>query len=129
MKPTILFLCPHNAAKSVIAAAHFQRLTQQHQLDWQATSAGTEPSPTVSPPVVALLQAEGVDVSQHQPRATTREELAAASHIISMGCNLDGLVSPTKVTYWDGIPPAGQDAAATQAVILRHLQSLIKELP
>jgi len=55
MSANILFLCPHNAAKSVIAAAYFNRLAQQIGLQWLADSAGTEPSEAVSPNVVTML--------------------------------------------------------------------------
>ena len=56
---TLLFLCPHNAAKSVLAAAYCQHLSAQGGLDVQVTSAGTEPDAAASPDVVALLRAEG----------------------------------------------------------------------
>ncbi len=55
---TVLFLCPHNAAKSVMAAAYFRRLAERRRLDVRADSAGTEPSPETSPAVVAALRAE-----------------------------------------------------------------------
>lgn len=126
MSQTILFLCPHNAAKSVMAAVYFLQLAQQHGLDWQAVSAGTEPSAAVSPVVAALLQTEGIDVSNYRPRATTHEELSAVSRIISMGCDLEGQGLP--VTYWYDVPPASEDVSATREVILTHLQQLVEEL-
>ena len=62
---TVLFLCPHNAAKSVIAAAYWNRVAAARGLDIAADSAGTEPSPAVSPAVVEALAAEGLDVAGH----------------------------------------------------------------
>jgi len=62
MRRTIVFLCPHNAAKSVLAAAYCQHLSAQCGLEVQVTSAGTEPDAAASPDVVALLRAEGLDV-------------------------------------------------------------------
>jgi arsenate reductase len=67
MKPTILFLCPHNAAKSVIAAAYFNQLAPESDLSFVGDSAGTEPSEGVSPVVVAMLGTEGFNVFDHQP--------------------------------------------------------------
>ena len=55
MKQTILFLCPHNATKSVIAAAYFNRLATELQLSFVGDSAGTDPSDSVSPVVTAML--------------------------------------------------------------------------
>lgn len=75
---TVLFLCPHNAAKSVIAAAYVQRLATDAGLPFVADSAGTEPDDAVSQAVIQLLRGEGLDVSRRAPRRVTREDLARA---------------------------------------------------
>jgi len=90
MDQTILFLCPHNAAKSVMAAAYYQRLAGQHGLELHVTSAGTEPGPVISP-VAELLRKEGFGVANYRPRGVSREELAAAFRVISMGCDVSDL--------------------------------------
>ena len=94
MTGTILFLCPHHAAKSVIAEAYFNRLAMKHQLAFEAASAGTEPDETVSPLVVKLLHEEGIDVSKHQPKRFTAQQLSDAEFIISMGCTAEELGVP-----------------------------------
>ena len=91
MTTTILFLCPHHAAKSVIAAAYFNRLAQQYGLPATADSAGTDPAEIVSPAVVDLLRTEGIDVSGHQPRQVTQADQAQAQRIVSMGCTSEEL--------------------------------------
>src|SRR5215510_10482288 len=112
MTDTILFLCPHHAAKSVIAEAYFNRLAQQMGLPYTADSAGTEPDAQVSPAVAAMLLAEGIDVSGHQPRRVTTAELQDAARVISMGCDLADLdIAPERVTTWD-IPAVSQDMPA-----------------
>ena len=78
---TILFLCPHNAAKSVIAAAYCERLAAAHGVTLRATSASTDPC--VSPSVAGALLAEGIDVRAHRPRRVTAEDLARASRVVS----------------------------------------------
>lgn len=55
MNPTILLLCPHNAAKSATATAYFGRLAAQHGLNFYITSAGSEPDNEVAPAVVEQL--------------------------------------------------------------------------
>src|SRR5215467_4493399 len=98
MRPTILFLCPHHAAKSVIAAAYFDQLAVQNGLAVRASSAGTEPDAAVAPSVVNLLQQEGIDVSGHRPRRVTPGDFAQAARIISMGCTPDELgISPERL--------------------------------
>ncbi len=82
MTTTVLFLCPHHAAKSVIAAAYFNRLAQQRGLPVRADSAGTDPADVVSPVVMDLLRRESIDVSDHQPRQVTQTDLTQAQRII-----------------------------------------------
>jgi arsenate reductase (thioredoxin) len=126
MHQTILFLCPHNAAKSVIAAAYCQRLVMQHGLELHITSAGTEPDAAVSPAVAALLRADGMDVTQHRPRYVSREELATAFRVISMGCDVSDLAPPgTIVEHWNDVPTLSEHLIAARDVIYTHVERLI----
>ena len=128
MTETILFLCPHHAAKSVIAEAYFNRLAQQNKLPFAADSAGTEPDERVSLAVAAMLMSEGIDVSNHQPRLVTAAELNQAARVISMGCaSADLDIAPERVTNWD-IPAVSQDMPAARAAILEHVEALVDEL-
>ena len=126
---TILFLCPHNAAKSVLAAAYFDQLARERGLDYRAASAGTSPDAAPSPAVVAMLRDEGIDVSGYRPRHLTAEDLSNAHRVISLGCDLDDPVGRNaRVDRWDDVPPASQDLGASRAAIWRHLDALINEL-
>jgi arsenate-mycothiol transferase len=129
MRQTVLFLCPYHAAKSVIAAAYCQCLTVQHGLDLHITSAGTEPNAAVSGAVVEWLRAEGVDVTHHRPRYVSREELAAAFRVISMGCDVSDLApSGTTVEHWNDVPAPSAHLIAAHDVISTHVERLISEL-
>jgi protein-tyrosine-phosphatase len=129
MTNTILFLCPHHAAKSVIAQAYFNRLAQQENLPFVADSAGTEPDPVVSPVVADMLLAQGIDVRNHQPRRVTAIELDQAARVISIGCPLVDLeIAPERVESWDDVPMVSQDLPGSSAAILRHIEVLVKEL-
>lgn len=129
MSPTILFLCPHAAAKSVIAAADFQQLAERYGLDVQAHAAGTEPDEKVSSVVVELLRAEGLDVSAHQPRRVTAEALAAAHYIVSMGCNVSALeTSKATLIRWDDLPAVSAQPQAARAAIRARVESLVYAL-
>ena len=98
MRYTMLFLCPHNAAKSVLAAAYCQHLAAQCGLEVRVTSAGTEPDAAASPEVVALLRAEGLDVAHHRPRHVTREEWGRLSASSRWGAMSD--TSPHLAHWW-----------------------------
>ena len=129
MNHNLLFLCPHGAAKSVIAAAYCQQLADQYGLKVKASSAGTDPSAEISPAVVELLQAEGLNVANQVPRQVTGEALTAASLVISMGCDLDNLLPPgTPMERWDDVPLPSQDLAASHNSIRAHVEQLINDL-
>lgn len=129
MSETILFLCPHHAAKSVIAAALFNQMAAQFDLPFTADSAGTDPDAAVMPTVVDLLKHEGLDVSAHQPRKVTAGELHDAARIISMGCTADELsISPENIEFWGDVPPVSQEPERARDVIRAHVEHLINEL-
>jgi arsenate reductase (thioredoxin) len=127
---TILFLCPHSAAKSVIAAAYCERLAAERGLTLCATSAGTDPDPGVSPGVAAALLAEGIDVRAYHPRRVTVGELASASRVVSLGCDLGDLAPPGLVVErWDDVPSPSTDLTGARAVIAAHVRRLIDTEP
>ena len=129
MTQTILFVCPHNAAKSVIAAAYFQELAGRKGLAVQATSAGTDPSPMVALAVVEVLRRDGLDVAGYHPRRVTQEELGTATRIVSLGCDLrDFTLDAAVVEHWDDVPPPGQDLGAACVAIRARVERLVSEL-
>ena len=75
---SIAFVCEHGAAKSVIAAAYFNRLATQNNLPYRAVSRGTKPDDAVAPTVRTGLTAEGFDVSTARPKAVSDEDIARA---------------------------------------------------
>ena len=127
---TVLFLCPHNVAKSVLAAVEFDRLARERGLPFRADTAGTEPAAMPSPAVVAALAGEGVDVSAHRPRRVTAADLASAAHVVSLGCDAGDLLPPNvAIERWDDVPAASSDLDASRAAIRRHVEVLVAELP
>jgi arsenate reductase (thioredoxin) len=129
MHRTLLFLCPHNAAKSVLAAAYCQHLLGQRGLEVQVASGGTEPDAAVSPAVVALLRREGLDVAHHRPQCVTREALGAAFRVISLGCDVSHLTPPgTVVEHWNDVPAPSQQLEQARDAIYTYVERLVEEL-
>jgi protein-tyrosine-phosphatase len=123
---TVLFLCPHGAAKSVMAAAYCQQLADERHLPLIATLAGTDPDPDIAPGVVAGLRAEAIDVSDHRPRRVTSADVESTWRVVLLGCDLNELpLVPTPIAQWDEVPPASQGFAATRAAILAHLADFL----
>jgi arsenate reductase len=81
---TVIFACVHNAGRSQIAAALFNRLADPAKA--RALSAGTTPGDRVHPEVVAVMQEEGIDLSRARPQKLTPELAAGAQLMITMGC-------------------------------------------
>jgi protein-tyrosine-phosphatase len=118
----VLFLCPHGAAKSVLAAAFCHQQATVQGLALQATCAGTEPDAEVAPHVRALLSAEGLALPIEQPQLVTAPMLAQAAYIISLGCDQDALPStPQHWEHWDDVPPPSQDLHGAYARIQHYV--------
>lgn len=80
----IIFACVHNAGRSQMAAAFFNRLADPQKA--QAVSAGTEPGERVHPEVLAAMQEAGIDLSDAKPRKLTEDLAKDADLLITMGC-------------------------------------------
>ena len=127
--PTVLFMCPHGAAKSVLASAYFERLANERGLKVRVESAGTDPDPTVSPAVAAHLKRQGYPVRAAAPRKVTSKDVESADVVISIGCDLSGLPQPRgNLVRWDDVPPLSEDFARADDAIRTRVTELIDEL-
>jgi arsenate reductase len=81
---TIIFACVHNAGRSQMAAAFFNRLANRSKAE--AVSAGTEPALRVHPEALFVMQEVGIDLSAAKPQKLTHELAEGASLLITMGC-------------------------------------------
>lgn len=113
---TVLFACVHNAGRSQIAAALFNRYADPEKA--RAISAGTRPAARVHPEVVEAMRARGVDVSKASPQKLTAELAAGVDWLITMGCGDECPVVPgVRRDDWPVPDPKGQPAERVDAVI------------
>jgi len=127
--PTILFMCPHGAAKSVLASAYFQRLAKERGLNVHVISAGTDPEPQVAPAVASHLTKNGYEVPVSKPRRVTDAEMSNADVVISIGCDLTGLPTPRGTFMnWDDVPALSEDFARADEKIRQRVIQLVDEL-
>jgi arsenate reductase (thioredoxin) len=125
----VLFMCPHGAAKSVLASAYFERLAREKGLRVHVEARGTEPDPRVSPKVAEHLTKNGYRVPVTTPQRVTSDDLAAADLVISLGCDVRGLpVRAGTLRQWDDVPGPGEDFAGADAAIQRRVAALVEEL-
>lgn len=125
----LLFMCPHGAAKSVLASAYFWRLARERGLNVRVDCAGTEPDPAVSPAVAAHLKRNGYPDPDSNPRKVTPKDFTSAAVVISIGCDLSGLPAPRgRLLRWDDVPPLSEDFARADEAIRKRVIQLIEEL-
>ncbi|WP_438353995.1 arsenate reductase ArsC [Microbacterium sp. CJ88] len=104
-KPTVLFLCVHNAGRSQMALGFFQHYAGDLAIGW---SGGSEPGDEVSPVAVAAMAEKGIDISTEFPKPWTDEVVRAADAVITMGCGDACPVFPGKrYEEWTLADPAG----------------------
>src|ERR1700688_2733675 len=94
----VLFVCNHNAGRSQMAQAFFERYGPQ---DVRAESAGTEPASEVWPSVVEAMREVGLDLAERKPKRLTLEMQLHADWAVTMGCGNACPYVATKVEAWD----------------------------
>lgn len=128
-KPTVLFLCVHNAGRSQMALGFFQHLAGDRAVAW---SGGSEPGREVNPSAVAVMAERGIDISREFPKPWTDEIVQAADVVITMGCGDACPVFPGKrYLDWQLDDPGGKNVEAVRPVrdeIERRVRVLLDEL-
>jgi len=128
-QPTVLFICPHGAAKSVLASAYFRQLAKERGLNVRVDAAGVEPQEAVSTVVKEHLERNGYPVPVTKPRAVTNEELNQADVVISLGCDVSRLpVTPRTLRKWDEVPGPSEDFNGAEEAIRNRVMALVEEL-
>ena len=125
----VLFVCLHNAGRSQISAALFERAAEGRH---SASSAGTTPAERVHPEVVEVMREAGVDLAGRVPRSLTRELAEQADVVVTMGCGDECPYIPGKrYIDWDLPDPKGRpldEVRATRDDIARRVAELVAEL-
>ena len=128
-KPSVLFVCVHNAGRSQMASGYLQRLAGD-RID--VFSAGSEPEDRVNPVAVAAMAEEGIDIASEQPKLLTDSAVEQADVVITMGCGDTCPFFPGK-RYEDWVldDPAGQDIEAVRPIrdeIRARVEALVADL-
>ena len=125
----VLFVCLHNAGRSQMSQALFERAAGGRH---SAASAGTSPAKHVHPEVVEAMQEVGVDLAGRHPRLLTRELAEHADVVVTMGCGDQCPYIPGKrYIDWDLPDPAGRpldEVRDTREQIATRVEALVAEL-
>jgi arsenate reductase (thioredoxin) len=128
-KPSVLFVCVHNAGRSQMAAGF---LTHLGAGQVEVRSAGSLPGDQVNSSAVEAMAEVGVDISRETPKILTTDAVQASDVVITMGCGDACPIFPGKrYLDWDLDDPAGHDVEAVRPIrdeIQARVQTLLSEL-
>jgi len=129
-RPSVLFVCVHNAGRSQMAAGWLRYLAGDAV---EVRSAGSEPAGSLNPAAVEAMREVGIDITGATPSRLTWEAARAADVVITMGCGDACPVFPgTRYEDWALDDPAGRDVAAVRPIrdeIRDRVAALLRDLP
>ena len=126
--PVIVFVCEHGAAKSLVAAAHFNRLAGERHLNLRAIARGTNPDQELAPTAVRGLQADGLVPGESAPKKISKADLVGAERVIAFCPLPDGYADRVGVEHWDDIPSVSEDYGRARDRLLERIGRLLEEL-
>jgi arsenate reductase (thioredoxin) len=128
-RPTVLFVCVHNAGRSQMAAGYLRHLAGDRI---EVLSAGSEPAGQINPVAVEAMAEEGIDIATEQPKVLTTEAVEESDVVVTMGCGDACPFFPGKrYEDWKLDDPAGQGIEAVRPIrdeIRRRIEALIASL-
>ena len=128
-KPTVLFVCVHNAGRSQMAAGYLRALAGDRV---EVLSAGSEPKDEINPVAIEAMAEEGIDIAGNAPKLLTVDAVKESDVVITMGCGDACPIFPGKrYEDWELEDPAGKDLETVRRVrddIRARVESLVAEL-
>ena len=128
-KPSVLFVCVHNAGRSQMAAAFLTHLSEGRV---EVRSAGSEPADQVNPAAVQAMAEVGIDITDQTPKVLTTEAVEASDVVITMGCGDACPIFPGKrYLDWALEDPAGKGVESVRPIrddIGARIRGLLAEL-
>lgn len=128
-KPSVLFVCVHNAGRSQMAAGYLRHLSEGRI---EVRSAGSMPADQINKVAVEAMREEGIDIAAEQPKVLTTEAVQASDVVITMGCGDTCPFFPGKrYEDWQLDDPAGQGIEAVRPIrddIKGRIETLVREL-
>ena len=128
-KPTVLFVCVHNAGRSQMAAGFAAALSDGRV---EVLSAGSEPADMINPVAIQAMAEEGIDIASAQPKILTTDSVRDSDVVITMGCGDACPIFPGKrYEDWELDDPAGQGIEAVREIrdeIKSRIQALLEEI-
>lgn len=124
----LVFVCEHGAAKSILAAAYFNKLARDRNLHLTALARGTLPDAELSSKTVSGLLSDGLSPTESMPTKLTFEDMESAQQVIAFCTLPDEYSQRARVEYWEGVPPVSEGYERARDAIVAHLEELLDHL-
>jgi hypothetical protein len=124
----VVFVCEHGAAKSVVAAAYFNRMAEEKHLSVRAVARGLTPQEELSTSATLGLRADGLSPDLKQPVALNRDEAQSATRLISFLPLPHEIAGDRSAIEWDDVPATGDGYDSARDTIVAHVEALVDEL-
>jgi len=124
----VVFVCEHGSAKSVVAAAHFNKLARERKLNLRAISRGTNPDKELPEGTLKGLKADGLKVDGTKPKKLSKTDVARATRVVAFCQIPEAYATATRVEQWENIPPMSEDYNKFRDIIVEHIKHLLEEL-
>ena len=127
MRPSVIFVCLHGSAKSLIAAEYFRRMATARGVGTDVDFGGLEPDDVIPPRVVQALRKDGIEVADRRPHRPTPDEIGRATAVVAF-CDLGDLAAhATRVERWDDVPPVSDDFERARDAIVARISGLLED--
>ncbi len=125
--PIIVFVCEHGAAKSVVAATHFNQFAAEKGLSLRAVARGTNPDAEVSPQAVKGLSEDDLTPTESTPQKLSQTDLESAQRLITF-CDLPAEYQQAiPLERWDNIPPVSENYELARDAMIERIRQMWKE--
>ena len=126
--PTVIFVCEHGAAKSILAATYFNHFAAESGLSLRAVARGTNPDREIAPQVIQGLMMDGLAPAESSPRELSEEDIQSAHRLVAF-CDLPKAHRYTiPVDYWKDIPPVSEDYIRARDAINKLIRRLLTSI-
>lgn len=126
--PIVIFVCEHGAAKSIVAAAYFDKLAKEAGFDRKALARGTNPEMELSPLAVAGLWRDGLKPKETIPQLLSTTDVKSAQRLIAF-CDLPAEYNDLAIIeQWEDIPPISENYETARDVLIPRIKHLLQAL-
>ncbi len=123
----IVFVCTHGAARSPIAAAYFNKLAKENDLNFNAVFRGTEPDNILTKETISGLTKDGFEIGNWKPKKVSNQDVEKAFKVVTFDCSVSS-EKPAIIEAWNGTPSISEDYTSARDVIKENVEQLIERL-